>query len=1325
MKKLTFNLFLICLFAAVQLASATTAVFNVTVPAGTNACYIIGSFNVWDQTKSVKLTKVDATHYTVTLNDSAFVAGVTLANLQYKYCSGPGDWAYVEKDASGADVLNRTFTASPQADVVAKWSMTWADIPPLPMNLTIDAYAPKGTKECYIVGTFNNWAGPKAPADSCKMTLISVNPDSSVHFRKTIHTSDVYKLAYHFCSGPEWSYEQSSPVGDYKYPDVTPVVNAWKAVYDPSKSGTINIKATVPAGTQRCWIQGDFIGWNFDGAGNGGVEGINNFDGTFTFAVPNVIVVNYRLYNRQDWNYSESDVPGGADLPIRIANYPADANISITVAAWRQNVAPVLTNLLTNPGFETWTNGISPDGWTMGNVAFATVSQGTLFTEGTKSFKVTAAPAAGGTYTVSQIVPITPGKTYRLRMDYYVETGDGTDARIWSDWCNVVAGLPTTYAPLSHADSVLLMGPGGNAATYFPDVKGAWHSYTCTVTAPASGYNSFSFQFRTYKTPAVVYWDNMFFGESNGGSNLDTTPPSVPTNLQSSFQTTNSFRLSWNASTDNVGVTKYIVFKDSVCYGTTSMPDMDITGLMAGKKYKMTVQAIDGAGNFSASSLALIVSTLPNTNLLRTFNVTVPLGTYQCWIAGSFNNWNNNMNQMMKVDSTHYTITLNDSTVGSGITEYKYLSGGGDWAYVEKDSMGAEIPNRVYTNGIDVVKSWSQIYNPYILPLPMHVTIDVLTPKGTKECYMVGSFNNWAGPTAPADSCKMKLISINPDSTVIFEKTIYTSDANKLLYHFCSGPDWIYEQSYPTGYYKYPNVTPVVTSWKTIFDPLMVGTIKIRATVPAGTPQVWIQGGFLGWDMTKAVEGIKNADGTFSFSVPNVMNIEYKLYNKPDWNYSEVGQANPTVDLPNRTASYPTDSITNITVWGWKQTLQVVSEITTRTGDNFVLPVNVLTNLNLQNAINSYQFELYYNPQKIRYLGFNNNNTISNSGIIQINNNQPGKLIVGYAGAQYLIGNGVLLNLNFKALEAGVATPQIAKFIFNADSTNNVVVPKVFVNPVYGDIDQNNYVQAYDAALALQYSVGLNPIPNIEPLPWSAWRIAAADVDKSGSVTANDAGIILQYAVKLIDVFPAAFKVNPLKTKDVSNTDVTIDRVGNNILFHSYGNLIGLNVSVSKNITALGTPVFNNQSMMHAINITPDHYLIGLATANSPVNGEVIMSIPINEMYNGGIVFDLVVNSTSKQSIISLVSGINNQYEQPIVVYPNPATDKVWVKINNQTASVIRVFNALGQIVYTGNVDNKELIQLDTRSWNNVGIYQLQIVDGNKNVICNKKLMIK
>ena len=87
-------------------------VFTVTVPEGTPACYIAGNLNTWSFTE---MTKVDDTHYTITLTDATNAQG-------YKYCSGP-DWAYVEKDANGAEIGNRSYAAN---DVVAKWASVYA-----------------------------------------------------------------------------------------------------------------------------------------------------------------------------------------------------------------------------------------------------------------------------------------------------------------------------------------------------------------------------------------------------------------------------------------------------------------------------------------------------------------------------------------------------------------------------------------------------------------------------------------------------------------------------------------------------------------------------------------------------------------------------------------------------------------------------------------------------------------------------------------------------------------------------------------------------------------------------------------------------------------------------------------------------------------------------------------------------------------------------------------------------------------------------------------------------------------------------------------------
>jgi chitodextrinase len=89
----------------------------------------------------------------------------------------------------------------------------------------------------------------------------------------------------------------------------------------------------------------------------------------------------------------------------------------------------------------------------------------------------------------------------------------------------------------------------------------------------------------------------------------DTQAPTAPTGLASSQITETSFILSWVASTDNVGVTGYEVFAGSVSRGTTTATSMSLTGLTCNTVYTMTVKARDAAGNWSAASSPLSVTT--------------------------------------------------------------------------------------------------------------------------------------------------------------------------------------------------------------------------------------------------------------------------------------------------------------------------------------------------------------------------------------------------------------------------------------------------------------------------------------------------------------------------------------------------------------------------------------------------------------------------------------------------------------------------------------------------------------------------------------------
>nr|NQU93935.1 T9SS type A sorting domain-containing protein [Bacteroidota bacterium] len=66
--------------------------------------------------------------------------------------------------------------------------------------------------------------------------------------------------------------------------------------------------------------------------------------------------------------------------------------------------------------------------------------------------------------------------------------------------------------------------------------------------------------------------------------------------------------------------------------------------------------------------------------------------------------------------------------------------------------------------------------------------------------------------------------------------------------------------------------------------------------------------------------------------------------------------------------------------------------------------------------------------------------------------------------------------------------------------------------PVSGDVSLNGKIQAYDAALVLQYAVGL--------ITLNDRQLEAADVSDNGTVTAYDASLILQYVIGFINYFP-------------------------------------------------------------------------------------------------------------------------------------------------------------------------------------------------------------
>ena len=149
----------------------------------------------------------------------------------------------------------------------------------------------------------------------------------------------------------------------------------------------------------------------------------------------------------------------------------------------------------------------------------------------------------------------------------------------------------------------------------------------------------------------------------------DTQAPTAPTALSASGTTSVSTNLSWTASTDNVAVTGYDVYNGTTLLATVTSTTYAVTGLTASTAYTFTVKAKDAAGNISAASNAVNVTTLtpdvvaPTAPTALTASGTTSSSTNLSWTASTDNvgvtgyNVYNGATLVSTVATTSYTVT--------------------------------------------------------------------------------------------------------------------------------------------------------------------------------------------------------------------------------------------------------------------------------------------------------------------------------------------------------------------------------------------------------------------------------------------------------------------------------------------------------------------------------------------------------------------------------------------------------------------------------------------------------------------------------------------
>lgn len=112
------------------------------------------------------------------------------------------------------------------------------------------------------------------------------------------------------------------------------------------------------------------------------------------------------------------------------------------------------------------------------------------------------------------------------------------------------------------------------------------------------------------------------FGVLPAVTSSDTTRPTQPTGLSASATSQSQVSLAWQASTDNVGVAAYDIFRGSAKVGSSSTSSFNDSGLGADTTYSYYVVARDVAGNVSDPSNVVSAKTLTTTTATVTTTAT-------------------------------------------------------------------------------------------------------------------------------------------------------------------------------------------------------------------------------------------------------------------------------------------------------------------------------------------------------------------------------------------------------------------------------------------------------------------------------------------------------------------------------------------------------------------------------------------------------------------------------------------------------------------------------------------------------------------------------
>lgn len=307
---------------------------------------------------------------------------------------------------------------------------------------------------------------------------------------------------------------------------------------------------------------------------------------SWTAANDNIGVTGYDVYQGATLKatvtgttYSVTGLTAATAYTFSVKSKDAAGNISVS-----SNVVSVTTSAATTTYCASSGNSTADE--KISKVVFGTINNSSVGTAGYENFTSIATNTTRGTAYTITITPIWTSTVYSegcaVWIDYN-QNGLFTDAGelVWSK-------AASTTTPVSGSITI------PTAATLGTTRMRVSLKYNAIPTA----------------CEAIPFGQVEDYSVTITAATTDTTAPTAPTSLTASGTTATATNLSWTASTDNVGVTAYDVYQGATLKATVIATTYAVTGLTASTAYTFSVKAKDAAGNVSAASNTVNVTTI-------------------------------------------------------------------------------------------------------------------------------------------------------------------------------------------------------------------------------------------------------------------------------------------------------------------------------------------------------------------------------------------------------------------------------------------------------------------------------------------------------------------------------------------------------------------------------------------------------------------------------------------------------------------------------------------------------------------------------------------